>query len=185
MTWLIDAWLTMAVVIAPAAVIRLRRTPSALDVWPGIVLLVPWLTLVYVPHHAWGGIIPNSATMHDVRQLMQSLHHTTAHEVAPVHSTVAVRLVVSALLGLLAALVDLVAVVGRRGALAGVPLLVVFTVSGAVPRTPVAWGWFVVAATGFLLLLALDADDELRDWGRRIARRGVTRVRPGLGISAQ
>ena len=62
------------------------------------------------------------------------------------HSTVAVRLVLCALLGLLAALIDLIAVVGRRGALAGVPLLVVFTVSGAVPREPVSWVWFVFAA---------------------------------------
>ena len=184
-SWLLHGWLAMAVVIGPACLIRLRRAPSALDVWPGIVLLVPWLTLVYVPHHAWGGLIPNGATLHDVRNLMQNLHHTTDTQVAPVHSTVAIRLVVSTLLGLLAALVDLVAVVGRRGALAGVPLLVVFTVAGAVPRSPVAWGWFVVAAIGFLLLLGLDAEDELRDWGRRIARRGVSRGRPGLGISAQ
>jgi len=184
-TWLVHGWLTMAVVIGPAYLIRLRRAPSALDVWPGIVLLVPWLTVVYLPHHAWGGFVPTSGTLSDIRDLMQQLHHTTEHEVAPVHSTAAVRLVVSALLGLLAALVDLIAVVGRRGALAGVPLLVVFTVSGAVPRSPVAWGWFAVAAVGYLLLLGLDADDELRDWGRRIARRSVSRGRPGLGISAQ
>jgi transglutaminase-like putative cysteine protease len=183
--WLVDAWLTMAVVIGPAVLIRLRRTPSALDVWPGIVLLIPWLTLLFVPHHAWGGLIPNTGTFHDVSHLMSDLHRTTRDEVAPISSTVAVRLVVCALVGLLAALIDLIAVVGRRGALAGVPLLVVFTVSGAVPRSPVAWGWFILAAIGFLLLLGLDADDELRDWGRRISRRGAGRTRPGVGISAQ
>ena len=116
---------------------------------------------------------------------MNSLHHTTSDEVAPIHSTVAVRLVICALLGLLAALVDLIAVVGRRGALAGVPLLVVFTVAGAVPRSPVAWFWFAVAAAGFLILLALDAEDELRAWGRRIPRRGGATSRPMLGVSAQ
>jgi transglutaminase-like putative cysteine protease len=93
--------------------------------------------------------------------------------------------VVCALVGLLAALIDLIAVVGRRGALAGVPLLVVYTVSGAVPRTAVGWGWFVLAATGFLILLGLDATDELRGWGRRISRRGGSRSRAGLGESAQ
>jgi transglutaminase-like putative cysteine protease len=183
--WLFEAWLTMALVIAPAALLRLRRSPSALDIWPGIILLVPWLTRLFVAKHAWGGFIPSGRSFHDLSRLMDTLHHTTSDEVAPIHSTVAVRLVICALLGLLAALVDLIAVVGRRGALAGVPLLVVFTVAGAVPRSPVAWFWFAVAAAGFLILLALDAEDELREWGRRIPRRGGVTSRPMLAFSAQ
>ncbi len=183
--WLFEAWAAMAIVILPAVLLRLRRAPGALDVWPGVLLLVPWLTWIYLPDHAWHGFIPTGATFDDIRHLMNDLHDTTAHEVAPIHSTVAARLVISALLGLLAALVDLVAVVGRRGALAGVPLLVLFTVSGAVPREPVSWVWFVVAAVGFLILLGLDAPDELRDWGRRVSRAGANRSRLGLTFSAQ
>ena len=186
MRWLGEAWLAMLVVIGPAALLRLRRAPSALDIWPGIVLLVPWLTWIYVPHHAWAGFIPTKATFTDVGDLMDSLHRTTSDEAAPIHSTVAVRLVLSALLGLLAALIDLIAVVGRRGALAGVPLLVVYTVSGAVPREPVAWSWFAFAAVGYLILLSLDAADELRDWGRRVSRTGGDQPsRLGLAFSAQ
>jgi transglutaminase-like putative cysteine protease len=183
-TWLFEAWLTMILVITPAAILRTRRAPSALDVWPGIILLVPWLTRIFVPHHAFLSLIPTHGTLSDISDLMTSLHHTTRDEVAPIHSTLAVRLVVCALIGLLAALVDLVAVVGRRGALAGVPLLVVYTVAGAVPRTPVAWGWFAVAAVGFLILLGLDANDDLREWGRRIARHGSGSGSPGLAFSA-
>lgn len=183
--WLGEGWAAMAVVMAPAVLLRLRRAPSALDIWPGIVLLVPWLTWIYVPDHAWQGFVPTSGTFHDIGKLMDSLHHTTSDEVAPIHSTVAVRLVISALLGLLAALVDLIAVVGRRGALAGVPLLVVYTVSGAVPRQPVPWFWFAIAAAGYLILLSLDAVDELRDWGRRVSRSGSDNSRLGLAFSAQ
>lgn len=183
--WLGEAWLAMVVVVGPAALLRLRRAPSALDIWPGIVLLIPWLTRIYVPAHAWHGFLPSKTTFTDIGDLMDSLHHTTSDEVAPIHSTVAVRLVLSALLGLLAALIDLIAVVGRRGALAGVPLLVVYTVSGAVPREPVAWFWFVTAAVGYLILLSLDAADELRDWGRRVSRKGGDTSRLGLAFSAQ
>lgn len=183
--WLIESWFAMAVVLLPAAALRTRRAPGALDIWPGIVLLVPILTAMFVRHHAWGGLIPTGATLTDVGHLMDSLHRTTTDEIAPIQSTPAVRLVMCALLGLLAALVDLIAVVGRRGALAGVPLLVVYTVSGAVPRTPVAWFWFACAAVGFLILLGLDADDELHHWGRRITRRGDKGARHVLGVSAQ
>lgn len=183
--WLFQAWLSIAVVLAPAALLRLRRQPSALDIWPGIILLIPWLTWLFVPHHAWGGLIPSGRTFSELGDLMNGLHKTTSNEVAPIHSTPAVRLVLCALLALLAALVDLIAVVGRRGALAGVPLLIVYTVSGAVPRNPVAWFWFALAASGYLILLALDAEDELREWGRRIPRRGGASSRPGLAFSAQ
>jgi transglutaminase-like putative cysteine protease len=183
--WLIDVWLTMVIVIAPAILLRYRRHPSALDIWPGIVLLVPWLTLRFVPDHAWGGFIPTGRTVHDVSLLMDSLHHTTSSQVAPIHSTLAVRLVLCALLGLLAALIDLIAVVGRRGALAGIPLLAVFTVSGAVPRDPVPWFWFGVASVGYLILLAVDANDELHSWGRRITHPGGSRGRQTLPVSAQ
>src|SRR6202000_3363621 len=154
-------------------------------IWPGIILLIPWLTVLFVSQHAWLGFIPSGRTWHDVATLMDSLHHTTHDDVAPIHSTVAVRLVLCALLGLLAALVDLIAVVGRKGALAGVPLLVIYTVAGAVPRSPVAWGWFLVAAAGYLVLLQLDADDELRHWGRRISRGDDTASRPRGSFSAQ
>ncbi|WP_375493393.1 transglutaminaseTgpA domain-containing protein [uncultured Jatrophihabitans sp.] len=185
--WLVDAWLSMIIVIAPAALLRLRRAPGALDVWPGVILLVLWLTQRFAPLHALGGFIPTGGTVDDVNRLMTSLHATTRDGVAPIHTTVAVRLVVCALLGLLAALVDLIAVVGRRGALATVPLLVIFVVSGAVPRQPVAWMWFVVGAAGFLILLGLDATDEHDRWGRRIARGRDNDTRGDLAsrVSAQ
>jgi hypothetical protein len=185
--WLIDVWAAMAVVLLPAMLLRRQREAQPWHVWPGLVLLVPWLTAWFVPHHALFGFIPTGGTWTDVGHLLSDLHDTTSHEVAPIDSTHAVRLVLCAMLGLLAALVDLIAVVGRRGALAGVPLLIVFTVSGAVPRHSVAWPWFVIGAVGFLVLLSLDAEDDLRAWGRRIPRPGHAAggVSPRIGISAQ
>ncbi len=183
--WIVDVWLTMAIAIAPAALLRRRRPPGALDIWPGLVLVALWLTFRFVPANAFAGFIPTTGTWHDLALVMDSLHRTTRDEVAPVHSTVAVRLVMCALLALLVALIDLIAVVGRRGALAGIPLLSVFTVSGAVPREAVSWVWFACAAVGFLLLLALDADDELLRWGRRIGRPGTARAPLSVPVSAQ
>ncbi len=185
--WLIDVWLTMIIVIAPAALLRLRRPPSAGQIWIGLVLMVPWLTLRFVGEHAYGHVVPLQASWHDIGALITDLHHTTTVETAPIHSTVGIRLALCALLGLVAALVDLVAVVGRRGALAGIPLLVVFTVSGAVPRSPVGWWLFAIAAAAFLILLALDSSDDLHRWGHFVPRSGSARRRPVAGgsVSAQ
>jgi hypothetical protein len=178
--WLIDVWLSMIVVVGPAVLLRRTRPASAAHIWIGVALLVPWLTLNFVRAHAVFGVLPLRGAWHDVGRLMTNLHHTTTDDVAPVHTTVAIRLALCALLALIAALIDLVAVVGRRGALAGVPLLVIFTIAGAVPRKPVSLVWFVLAAIGFLILLALDSSDDLQRWGHyvprsaRMARRAAT-----------
>lgn len=168
--WLVDVWLAMAIVIAPAAILRRTRPAAATHTWIGVALLVPWLTLNFLHTHAVLGFLPLSGAFHDLSTLLRQLHDTTADSVAPVHSTVAIRLALCAVLGLLAALVDMLAVVGRHGALAGVPLLVVFTVSGAVPRHPVAWLWFAIAAAAFLILLALDSSDDIQRWGHFVPR---------------
>lgn len=184
--WLIDVWLSMAIVVAPAAILRRRRPASAGQIWIGVALLVPWLTVNFVRSHAVFGVLPFAGAWHDAGRLMTDLHNTTTDQVAPVHTTVAVRLAVCALLGLIAALVDLLAVVGRRGALAGVPLLVVFTISGAVPRKPVSWLFFGLAAAGFLILLALDSSDDLQRWGHYIPRANrAARRRAAGAVSGQ
>ncbi len=183
--WLIDVWTSMLVAVLPALVIRTRRQPGALQIWPGVVLLVPWLTLRFLSPGSLFGVIPTSATWHRVTVLLDDLHHTTQDEVAPVHSTVAVKLALCAMLGLLAALVDLIAVVGRHGALAGVPLLVVYTVAGAVPHRSVSWTLFLGPAIGFLVLLALDGRDDQMRWGHRIARPGRQLVQPALTRAGQ
>ncbi|MEO8888641.1 MAG: DUF3488 and transglutaminase-like domain-containing protein [Jatrophihabitantaceae bacterium] len=183
--WLVDVWLSMLVVIAPALLLRTRRPVGPLQIWPGIVLLVPWLTARFLPEHAVLGLFPGRASFHDVGNLLADLHHTTRDGVAPVHSTVAIKLALCAMLGLLAALVDLIAVVGRHGALAGVPLLIVYTISGAVPRRVVSWQFFAFAAVGFLILLALDARDDLATWGHRVPRPERLRGRPAVAMSGQ
>jgi transglutaminase-like putative cysteine protease len=181
--WLFEIWLAMLIAVGPAAILRGWRRPKVLHTWVGLALVVVWLTAHYVPQHAVGGLLPTFATGQDVSVLMSAVHETTSNGVAPVHTTLAIKFVLAAMLALLAALVDLIAVVGRRGALAGVPLLVVYTVSGAVPRHPVSWLLFLGAAVGFLLLLSIDADDEVRGWGRLIPRAGESRPTAGVSVS--
>ncbi|MDT4938793.1 MAG: hypothetical protein QOG80_2464 [Pseudonocardiales bacterium] len=181
--WLIDAWLAIAVVCVPAAIIRATRVPRVWQTWLGIVLLVPWLTARFVSDHAVGGVLPTRATWSDVSGLLDSVRRLSNDGVAPVHATLAVSFVMSLLAGLLAAFVDLIAVVGRRSAIAGVPILVVFTVVGAVTRHPVSWLLFLASAAAFLLLLSNDAADTVHDWGRVVPGAGEHRGTRALGVS--
>lgn len=180
--WLIDLWLTMAVAVLPALLIRLRRPPGALQIWPGLVLVAFWLTARFIHENAVLGFVPGSATWHQLNGLMEDLHHAMNHQVAPVPATVSVRVALCLLMALITVLVDLVAVVGRHGALAGLPLLIVLTVCGAVTRAAVPWPMFALGAAGFLVLLGIDASDDIATWGHRVGRapseRGVP-AQPG------
>ena len=183
--WLVDVWLSMVIVVGPGLLLRLRRPAGALQVWPGIALLVLWLVARFVPAGAWLGVIPNGATFRQVGDLLTGLHETAAHQVAPVPTTVAIRLALCAMLGLLAALVDLLAVSAEQGALAGVPLLAVFTVAGAIARSAESWWWFLAPALGFLLLLSLDGRDAVRGWGHRVTRPAADGARRRVDLTAQ
>ncbi len=188
--WLTDAWIGMAIILLPAAALRLRWTATTVQLLPGFVLLIFYLTRRYLSEHAWGGFIPTRASWDDVRALSTDLGHTVANSVAPIQSTAAARLFLTAGLAVLALLIDLIAIELRRPALTGVPFLVLFAVAGAIPRHAVNWVWFAVGAIGYLLILSMDAQDALPTWGRVIERRGshssITRAFSGrrIGVAA-
>jgi transglutaminase-like putative cysteine protease len=164
--WLPNVWVAMLLTIGPAALLRVRYPARGIHLLPGLAITVVFLTVRFVPDHAWGGFLPLGKAWSDVAVLNRDFHDTIRDGSAPLHSTEAIRMVLAALLVLLAMAVDLVAVVARRPALAGVPFLLLFTLAGAMPRHAVGWFWFALAALGYLLLLSSDARDEVSRWGR-------------------
>ena len=169
-SWLPDVWVAMLLTIGPAALLRMRWAARSVQLLPGLVITTCYLTVRFVPDHAWAGLLPLHGTWPDIATLTSAFGDTIRDSSAPLHSTVPVRMMLAAQLTLLAVVVDLLAVVARRPALAGVPFLLLFTIAGAVPRHAVAWLWFAVAAAGYLLLLGSDARDELSRWGRLMPR---------------
>jgi transglutaminase-like putative cysteine protease len=168
--WLPPVWIGMFLAIGPAALLRTRWAPRATHLLPGLVLALLYLTVRFVPDHAWGGVLPLRGAWLDVATMNRAFHDTIRDGSAPLPSTEPVRMVLAALLVLLAVAVDLVAVVARRPALAGVPFLLLFTLAGAMPRHAVGWVWFALAALGYLVLLSSDARDERSRWGRLMPR---------------
>ncbi|MCL2781025.1 MAG: DUF3488 and transglutaminase-like domain-containing protein [Actinomycetia bacterium] len=174
-TWLLDAWAVLALTILPAVALRLRYSPQIVHLLPGIVLALGFLTARYVPDHAVGGVAPFAGAWSDAAALTDQVRQTIQDASAPLASTAAIRMVLSAQLALLALAVDLLGVIARRPALTGLPFLLIFTLAGAVPRHAVALWWFAAAAGGFLLLLAADKADELSRWGRVLLRSPARR----------
>jgi transglutaminase-like putative cysteine protease len=65
-------------------------------------------------------------------------------------------------------LVDLFACTLRRAALAGIPLLAVFSVPVSMVGESVTWWIFALGTAGYLLLMFLQESDQVSRWGRPI-----------------
>ena len=169
-SWLPDVWGAILLTLGPAALLRMRAPARSIHLLPGLVITTCYLTVRFVPDHAWAGLLPLHGTWSDISTLITSFGDTIRDSSAPLHSTPAIRLMVAVQLTLLAVVIDLLAVVARRPALAGVPFLLLFTIAGAVPRHAVGWVWFAFGAVGYLLLLGSDTRDDILRWGRLMPR---------------
>jgi hypothetical protein len=94
----------------------------------------------------------------------------------PIPDSRAVTLVAAGGIGLVAVAVDILAVKMRRPALAGLPLLLLFSVPVATNLKQIALGQsitFALSLAGYLALLSADGRDRLRMWGRLVTFRHV------------
>lgn len=170
--WLLTAWFVMVVTIVPAAALRLWQPTRLWHLAPGILIGLEWLVIRYLPDHLIAGFIPTGATVTDLNHLVTTLRDAVTNDTAPVAPTAASTFAVGLLAIAIAVIVDLLAVQARHAALAGLPLLVVFLTCGTVVRGSVHWLLFILAAVGFMLILAVDARSELAQWGPVIGRPG-------------
>lgn len=169
--WLVEAVGAVILVIGPAAVLRLRRGPRAAQLLPGLALVVGYAVVLYLHSSAIHGVLPWRESWHVLGHLRRQANSQVAENVAPMTSTRALRIQIVPGLALLAAVIDYLAVIRRSPALAGIPLLALFTICGASAGTSVGWLPFAGAAAGFLLILSADARINLMRWGRVIPRR--------------
>ncbi|MEP6853209.1 MAG: DUF3488 and transglutaminase-like domain-containing protein [bacterium] len=184
--WVIEALGAALCVLVPAVILRARSVPRAVQLLPGLALLLLYATALYLHSSAFGGFVPGPAAWQRIQHLQADASTQVAENITPLASTTALRLFVIPAIGLFIATVDWYAVVRRAPALAGIPLLAVFTVCGAISGEPVGWLPFTVAAAGFLLILSANSRVILRSWGRVVPRRtGDRSARPRLGLSGR
>jgi len=152
---------------------RALRAFATLAVY--LAALLVYLNLVFANAASYLRVVPthHSVTLlgHMVPQAFGEFKYSP-----PVPDTRPVSLVAAAGIGLIAVIVDIIAVRLRRPALAGVPLLVLFCVPVATALktfTVVETIIFMAALAGFLGLLSADGRMRLRMWGRLVTFRYV------------
>jgi len=180
-SWLRDVALATAVVAGLGAVVGRTRVPAPAAVGAQLAGLVVLLCVLYAPAQAVLGLLPGPAAWGRGVDLVAEGLAVVRQQSAPVPDAVGLRFLITSGAGVLAVLVDALAVRARRPALAGLPLLGVHCTALVFAPGGLGWGWFALAAAGYLLLLGADAPERVSRWGRLVNRRpaGDEAVRPG------
>ncbi|TQS41710.1 transglutaminaseTgpA domain-containing protein [Cryptosporangium phraense] len=144
---------------------RALRTPPWLQPVVGAVAVLLYTTVVF-GHDRFLGLVPTPATITGLRADIQTAFADIAELAAPVPARPGILLLTVAGVGIVAILVDLLASVLGRAALAGLPLLGLYTVPVAVDREGIGWVPFALGAAGFCWLLTAEHGTTIRRWGR-------------------
>ncbi|WBB54210.1 DUF3488 and transglutaminase-like domain-containing protein [Verrucosispora sp. WMMD573] len=171
-TWLVQAVIAVAAVAAAASLARLGRTP----LWVQILAMVGGLTLALTWLFPSGSellaVLPTPATFgHFAELLGNSVEDMRSHGVK-VPDTDPLLFITVLGIGAVAVLVDVLCVGLRRPALAGLPMLAIYSVPVAVYVDSVPPVPFAIGAAGFLWLLVTDNVDRVRRFGRRFTGDG-------------
>ncbi|GAA0972802.1 DUF3488 and transglutaminase-like domain-containing protein [Acrocarpospora macrocephala] len=178
-------WTSLGMLIVTTLVATLI-TRLALPGWlaPVGMLGGSWLflTLVYARDDAWLAFIPTKDSVLALAELLVEGFDDIQQYAAPVPANPGISLLTAGGAALIAILVDLFAVRVRRAALAGLPLLALFTVPAAVLNEPIGWPAFVIGALGYVGLLVADGRERVSHWGRAVlVRRSKTTTTADAG----
>jgi transglutaminase-like putative cysteine protease len=136
--------------------------------------LLIYVNLVFAGRgSSYGWIIPSRASMTVLSRLAGDAFAEFKYS-PPVMDLRGVSLVAGAGIGLVAITVDILAVRLRRPAVAGLPLLLLFSVpvaSNVKSFGAAQMGCFAAGLGGYLALLSADGRDRLRMWGRLVTFR--------------
>ncbi len=175
------------VVAAAGALTRLRFLPVPACLAVGVASLLLYLNMVFEARHSLLFVIPTPGSVAGLWHLAGTGFNDASRYAPPVPNLPGLLLLTVAGVGITALLTDLIAVRLRSAALAGLPLLVLFTVPVTInaPHSQLATGLvFCLGAAGYLAMLSTDGRERIRVWGRlvslwRSSPRQDAAARPG------
>ncbi|ROT31238.1 DUF3488 and transglutaminase-like domain-containing protein [Micromonospora sp. HM5-17] len=171
-TWLVQCVIVVALISGAATLARWWRAP----VWAQIVsmlgALLFGLTWIFPSGAELLNLIPMPATVQHFGALVTGSAQDMRTYGVPVQDVDSLLFITVLGVGGVAIVVDLLTVTLRRPALAGLPMLAIYSVPVAVHVDSVSAVPFAIGAAGFLWLLAADNVDRVRHFGRRFTGDG-------------
>ncbi|MQS11859.1 transglutaminase domain-containing protein [Streptomyces kaniharaensis] len=179
-SWITHAFLVIAVVAAAGA--GLRRAPLyrwTVPIGQLAVLFVMLLIGFAGAGAAWGGLVPGPNSVSALDRVFGAGLDDIQQYAIPAPPSAGLRLILVSSVGLIAVVVDTIAVTYRRSALAGLPLLALYSVGNGLAGDRGSWIWFGLASAGYLVLLFAEGQDRVSRWGRVF--RGTSRGTESTG----
>ena len=169
-TWLLECILAVGLISGAALLTRTFRFPVWAQVVGEFVGLLLALTWIFPAPHAF--LIPTPGTFNHFGDLLTQAGQDTRNYGVPVPDRPGLLFTAVLGIGLVAIVVDVLTVVLRRPALAGLPMLAIYSVPVAVYVDSVPVTPFIIGACGYLWLLVSDNIDRVRRFGRRFTGDG-------------
>jgi transglutaminase-like putative cysteine protease len=160
------------VVAAAGALSRLRTLPVVACLVVSVAGLLLYLNLVFEVRHSWALVIPTPGSLSRLWDLAGTGANDSRRYAAPAPELAGLVLIATSGIGITAILTDLIAVRLRSTALAGLPLLVLFTVPITMNAQHENLGTAVVfclGTAGYLAMLSADGRERIRVWGRLVS----------------
>ena len=171
-SWL--GYVTVAIVLVAASGLALRtvRTPTAVVGLAQLVVLLLLITGVFTSSGILG-VIPGPAAFGELNGVLTAAFDQIRTGLPPVDATPPILCLVTIAIGLVAVLVDTLAVAASAPAATGLVLLCVYAVPASLADDMLPWWTFLLGAAAFAGLLAVDGNHRHRRWRNRDS--------PGLG----
>ncbi len=129
----------MLAVVYGGLLARRLRPPALLNPVFGLAALLLYLNLVYAADRAWLVFVPSPESVGHLGDLAGDGWRAANRYAAPVPLLPGIAMLTATGIGLVAVLVDLLAVRLHRTAPAGLPLLAMYSVPAAVREDGVGW----------------------------------------------
>lgn len=170
--WLLLGIVVIIVVMGTATLARVLHAPAGVQVLAMMAALLLTLTWMFPSGGEFARLLPTTDTFLHFNDLLARSGDQIRESAVPVPDLDGLLLLSTTGIGLVAILIDLAAVGIRRPALAGLPMLAIYSVPVAVLPDGVSFLSFAAAGAGYLWLLVSDSVDRVRRFGRRFSGEG-------------
>ncbi|WP_436500942.1 transglutaminaseTgpA domain-containing protein [Actinokineospora sp. HUAS TT18] len=172
MRWLGYAGIAVMVVTATGLGLRALRTPTLVV---GLAQMAALMCLVVALFTNSGilGVFPGPSAIEELGEVLRRSVEAVQLGVPPVPATAPMLCLVVIAIGLVAVLVDTLAVSAGAPAACGLVLLCVYAVPASLADDLLPWWSFILGATSFAFLLAVDGAHRHQQWRNRPALPGT------------
>jgi hypothetical protein len=179
--WVLPVLGAIVAVSGAAALARTASAPRVLQPCAAVLALLAYTALTFAGSTLAYGLLPTTATASSLAASFREGMGEVEVLAPPVPTTPELVLLAVLGAGAVMVVVDLLAVVLRKVAVSGLPLLVLFAVPSAVLPDGIGFLAFVLGASGWLGLLLADGSDRVSRWGTPLRSARGSQRDPGLG----